>query len=253
MNEKKLRQLLISIQNKEISIDEGIARLKGLPFDDLGFAKVDHHRQLRQGFPEVVYCAGKTKEQIVAIMENLVNKSENNILATRASREVYEAVVKKIPDAVYYELARAIVVWRGEQEKRGHILVISAGTSDIPVAEEAVITAEVMGNRVERLYDTGVAGIHRLLSQKEKLFAARVLIVVAGMEGALASVVAGLVDKPVIAVPTSVGYGANFGGLAALLTMLNSCASGVGVVNIDNGFGAGYLASLINRLGEVES
>ncbi|ABB15740.1 nickel pincer cofactor biosynthesis protein LarB [Carboxydothermus hydrogenoformans] len=253
MNEKKLRQLLISIQNKEISIDEGIARLKGLPFDDLGFAKVDHHRQLRQGFPEVVYCAGKTKEQIVAIMENLVNKSENNILATRASREVYEAVAKKIPDAVYYELARAIVVWRGEQEKRGHILVISAGTSDIPVAEEAVITAEVMGNRVERLYDTGVAGIHRLLSQKEKLFAARVLIVVAGMEGALASVVAGLVDKPVIAVPTSVGYGANFGGLSALLTMLNSCASGVGVVNIDNGFGAGYLASLINRLGEVES
>ncbi|GAV22984.1 nickel pincer cofactor biosynthesis protein LarB [Carboxydothermus pertinax] len=253
MNEKRLRQLLTSIQNKEISVEEGIARLKGLPFDDLGFAKVDHHRQLRQGFPEVVYCAGKTKEQIVAIMENLVNKSENNILATRASGEVYEEVVKKIPDAVYYELARAIVVWRGEQEKRGHILVVSAGTSDIPVAEEAVITAEVMGNRVERLYDTGVAGIHRLLSQKEKLFAARVLIVVAGMEGALASVVAGLVDKPVIAVPTSVGYGANFGGLAALLTMLNSCASGVGVVNIDNGFGAGYLASLINRLGEVES
>ncbi len=252
MNEKNIRQLLKSIQNNEISIDEGIVRLKGLPFDDLEFAKIDHHRHLRRGFPEVVYCAGKTNEQVVAIIENLVNKSENNVLATKASREIYEAVAKKIPDAVYYELARSIVVRRGKQEKRGYILVISAGTSDIPVAEEAAITVEVMGNKVERLYDVGVAGIHRLFSQKDKLFAAKVLVVVAGMEGALVSVVAGMVDKPVIAVPTSVGYGTNFGGLSALLTMLNSCASGVGVVNIDNGFGAGYLASLINRLGEVD-
>jgi len=253
MNQKKLRRLLTGIQQNEISIDDGIEQLRGLPFDDIGFAKIDYHRQLRQGFPEVIYCAGKTTEQIVAIMERLVDKSDNNILATRATREVYEEVTAKIPDAEYHELARAVVVRRGEQEKRGHILVLSAGTSDLPVAEEAVITAEVMGNRVERLYDTGVAGIHRLLSQKDKLFAARVLIVVAGMEGALASVVGGLVDKPVIAVPTSIGYGANFGGLAALLSMLNSCASGVGVVNIDNGFGAGYLAGLINKLGEAEA
>lgn len=252
MNEKRLRQLLAGIQQNKISIDTGIEQLRSLPFDDLGFAKIDHHRQLRQGFPEVIYSEGKTKEQVVAIMEKLVEKSDNNILATRATREMYEAVVAKIPHAEYHELPRAIVVRHGEQARRGHILVLSAGTSDLPVAEEAVLTAEVMGNRVERLYDTGVAGIHRLLSQKDKLFAARVLIVVAGMEGALASVVGGLVDKPVIAVPTSIGYGASFGGLAALLSMLNSCASGVGVVNIDNGFGAGYLAGLINKLGEAE-
>lgn len=252
MNEKKLRQLLAGIQQNKISVDAGIEQLKSLPFDDLGFAKIDYHRQLRQGFPEVIYSEGKTTEQVVAIMERLVEKSDSNILATRASREMYEAVAAKIPHAEYHELPRAIVVRHGEQDKRGHILVLSAGTSDLPVAEEAVLTAEVMGNHVERLYDTGVSGIHRLLSQKDKLFAARVLIVVAGMEGALASVVGGLVDKPVIAVPTSIGYGANFGGLAALLSMLNSCASGIGVVNIDNGFGAGYLAGLINKLGETE-
>ncbi|KUO65530.1 MAG: 1-(5-phosphoribosyl)-5-amino-4-imidazole-carboxylate carboxylase [Gracilibacter sp. BRH_c7a] len=252
MNEKRLRQLLDGIQQNKISVDAGIEQLRSLPFDDLGFAKIDHHRQIRQGFPEVIYSEGKTTEQVVAIMEKLVEKSDNNILATRANREMYEAVTAKIPHAEYHELSRAIVVRHGEQARRGHILVLSAGTSDLPVAEEAVITAEVMGNHVERLYDTGVAGIHRLLSQKDKLFAARVLIVVAGMEGALASVVGGLVDKPVIAVPTSIGYGASFGGLAALLSMLNSCASGVGVVNIDNGFGAGYLAGLINKLGEVE-
>lgn len=252
MNEKRLRQLLAGIQQNKISVDAGIEQLKGLPFDDLGFAKIDHHRQLRQGFPEVIYSEGKTTEQVVAIMERLVEKADNNILATRASREMYEAVAVKIPHAEYHELPRAIVVRHGEQDRRGHILVLSAGTSDLPVAEEAVLTAEVMGNHVERLYDTGVSGIHRLLSQKDKLFAARVLIVVAGMEGALASVVGGLVDKPVIAVPTSIGYGANFGGLAALLSMLNSCASGIGVVNIDNGFGAGYLAGLINKLGETE-
>lgn len=252
MNEKSLRDLLLSIRQNEMSLDEGIAKLKDLPFEDLGFAKVDHHRQLRQGFPEVVYCAGKTREQIVTIVERLTERSGNNILATRAGYDAYAAVAKVIPDAEYHDLARLIVVRRGKQKQQGHILVISAGTSDLPVAEEAAITAEVMGNRVERLYDTGVAGIHRLLSQKEKLLAARVIIVVAGMEGALASVVGGLVDKPVIAVPTSVGYGASFGGVAALLAMLNSCASGVSVVNIDNGFGAGYQAALINKLGEVD-
>lgn len=253
MNEKSLRNLLIGIKHNEISVDAGLDKLKDLPFEDLGFAKIDHHRQLRQGFSEVVYSAGKTTEQIVTIVEKLAEGADNNILATRANYDVYEAVAARIPDAEYYDLARLIVIRRGEQEKRGHILVLSAGTSDLPVAEEAAITAEVMGNRVERLYDTGVAGIHRLLSQKDKLFAARVIIVVAGMEGALASVVGGLVDKPVIAVPTSVGYGASFGGLAALLAMLNSCASGVSVVNIDNGFGAGYQASLINKLGEANA
>ncbi|MDR3539519.1 MAG: nickel pincer cofactor biosynthesis protein LarB [Desulfosporosinus sp.] len=251
MNEKSLRDLLIRIKHDEISVDAGLDKLKDLPFEDLGFAKIDHHRQLRQGFPEVIYCAGKTTEQIVTIVEKLAEGADNNILATRASYEVYEAVAARIPDVEYYDSARLIVIRRGEQEKRGHILVVSAGTSDIPVAEEAAITAEVMGNRVERLYDTGVAGIHRLLCQTDKLLAARVIIVVAGMEGALVSVVGGLVDKPVIAVPTSVGYGASFGGLAALLAMLNSCSSGVSVVNIDNGFGAGYQASLINKLGEA--
>ncbi|TGE34806.1 nickel pincer cofactor biosynthesis protein LarB [Desulfosporosinus fructosivorans] len=252
MNEKSLRDLLIGIKHHEISVDAGLDKLKDLPFEDLGFAKIDHHRQLRQGFPEVIYSAGKTTEQIVTIVEKLAERADNNILATRANHDVYEAVAARIPNVEYYDLARLIVIRRGEQEKRGHILVLSAGTSDLPVAEEAAITAEVMGNRVERLYDTGVAGIHRLLSQKDKLYAARVIIVVAGMEGALASVVGGLVDKPVIAVPTSVGYGASFGGLAALLAMLNSCASGLSVVNIDNGFGAGYQASLINKLGEVD-
>lgn len=252
MNEKSLRDLLIGIQHNEISVDLGLDKLKDLPFEDLGFVKIDHHRQLRQGFPEVIYSAGKTTEQIVTIAEKLAEGADTNILATRANHDVYEAVAARIPNVEYHDLARLIVIRRGEQKKRGHILVVSAGTSDIPVAEEAAITAEVMGNRVERLYDTGVAGIHRLLSQKDKLYAARVIIVVAGMEGALASVVGGLVDKPVIAVPTSVGYGASFGGLAALLAMLNSCASGMSVVNIDNGFGAGYQASLINRLGEVD-
>lgn|SRR5690554_6867122 len=250
MKDNKLRDLLQGIKENRISIDEGLQHLKELPYEDLGFAKIDHHRSLRQGFPEVIYSAGKTTEQVVMIAERLAEKSDKNIIATRASYEVYEAVKEKIPEAEYFEMARIILIRRGEQERRGHILVVSAGTSDLPVAEEAAITAEVMGNRVERLYDTGVAGIHRLLSHKDKLLAARVIIVVAGMEGALASVVGGLVDKPVIAVPTSVGYGASFGGLAALLAMLNSCASGVSVVNIDNGFGAGYQASLINQLGE---
>lgn len=250
MNEESLKALLMGIKDQTIDIETAITQIKGLPYEDLGFAKIDYHRYLRQGFSEVIYCAGKTTEQVVMITEKLVQKGDGNILATRANEEVYAAVLERIPDAEYFPSPRLIVIRRGKQEQRGNILVLSAGTSDIPVAEEAAITAEVMGNRVERIYDSGVAGIHRLLDQKEKLFQARVLIVVAGMEGALASVVGGLVDKPVIAVPTSVGYGASFGGLAALLAMLNSCASGVSVVNIDNGFGAGYQASLINRLGE---
>ncbi|MDP2725867.1 MAG: nickel pincer cofactor biosynthesis protein LarB [Syntrophales bacterium] len=234
-------------------MDDGVAELKKLPFDDMGFAKIDSHRELRRGFPEVVYCAGKTTEQIAAIVRNLAGKADHNILATRAGREVYEAVAAAVTGAEYHDIARLVIIRRGNQEKRGCIVVLSAGTSDMPVAEEAALTAEAMGNRVERIYDAGVAGIHRLFHHQDQLMAARVLIVVAGMEGALPSVVGGLVDKPVIAVPTSVGYGASFGGLAALLAMLNSCSCGVSVVNIDNGFGAGYQAGLINLLGEHSS
>jgi NCAIR mutase (PurE)-related protein len=252
MNEQSLLELLQGVKANDISLEAALERLKTPPYDDLGFAKIDFHRQLRQGFPEVIYCAGKTTGQIVTIFQNLAQKCEGNLLATRANPEVFAAVAAQVPETQYYELARLIVLRRGKQSQRGHILVVSAGTADLPVAEEAALTAEVMGNHVERLYDTGVAGIHRLLSQMEKLHAARVLIVVAGMEGALASVVGGLVDKPVIAVPTSVGYGANFGGVSALLAMLNSCAGGVGVMNIDNGFGAACLASRINRLGADE-
>ena len=250
MNEKRLREILLGIRENRVGIDDGVAALKKLPFDDLGFAKIDSHRELRRGFPEVVYCAGKTTEQIAAIVRNLAEKADHNILATRAGREVYEAVAAAVADAEYHDIARLVIIRRGNQEKRGCIVVLSAGTSDMPVAEEAALTAEAMGNRVERIYDAGVAGIHRLFHHRDQLMAARVLIVVAGMEGALPSVVGGLVDKPVIAVPTSVGYGASFGGLAALLAMLNSCSCGVSVVNIDNGFGAGYQAGLINLLGE---
>lgn len=250
MNEKRLREILLGIRENRVGIDDGVAALKKLPFDDLGFAKVDSHRELRRGFPEVVYCAGKTTEQIAAIVRNLAEKADHNILATRAGREVYEAVAAAVADTEYHDIARLVIIRRGNQEKRGCIVVLSAGTSDMPVAEEAALTAEAMGNRVERIYDAGVAGIHRLFHHRDQLMAARVLIVVAGMEGALPSVVGGLVDKPVIAVPTSVGYGASFGGLAALLAMLNNCSGGVSVVNIDNGFGAGYQAGLINLLGE---
>ncbi|NLP42191.1 MAG: nickel pincer cofactor biosynthesis protein LarB [Veillonellaceae bacterium] len=232
-----------------ISEQEALDKLKILPYEDLHFAKIDHHRALRQGFPEVVYCQGKTVEQVVKIMEALT-KQNNNILATRANKEMYAAVQNIIPDAEYHEIARLIIVRRSELniDADRFILVVSAGTSDIPVAEEAALTAEIMGNEVKRVYDVGVAGIHRLLAHQDILQKANVLIVVAGMEGALASVVGGLVCKPVIAVPTSVGYGANFGGLAALLSMLNSCAAGIAVVNIDNGFGAGRLASMINSM-----
>ena len=229
-------------------MDDALDRLKKLPFEDIGFAKVDHHRNIRNGYPEVIYCQGKTVEQIKAIVQRLMER-DNNIMATRAGREVFEGIREVTDDAVYYEAARIVVIKRRKISVSEKIIaVVTAGTSDIPVAEEAAVTAEVMGNRVDRIYDVGVAGIHRLLASTDALMRANVLVVAAGMEGALASVVGGLVDKPVIAVPTSVGYGANFGGLSALLTMLNSCSSGIGVVNIDNGFGAGYLASMINKL-----
>lgn len=248
MNTENLKKLLENVKSGEVEIDSALAELKKLPFEDLGFAKVDHHRKIRNGYPEVIYCQGKTLGQIKAIVQKLM-EHDNNIMATRAGREVFDAIAEITDDAVYYEQARIVVIKRREvliSEKI--IAVVTAGTSDIPVAEEAAITAEVMGNKVDRIYDVGVAGIHRLLANTDALMKANVLVVVAGMEGALASVVGGMVDKPVIAVPTSVGYGANFGGLSALLTMLNSCASGIGVVNIDNGFGAGYLASMINRI-----
>jgi len=247
MDIESLKEILSKVKDGQMNIDDAVDSLKTLPFEDLGFAKPDHHRNIRNGYPEVIYCSGKTIEQIKAIVQNLI-KSNNNIMATRASMEVFEAVKELTDEALYFEAARIVVVKKKElplSDKR--IVVVTAGTSDIPVAEEAAVTAETMGNRVERLYDVGVAGIHRLFSRTEVLMGANVLVVVAGMEGALASVVSGMVDKPVIAVPTSVGYGASFGGLSALLTMLNSCATGIGVVNIDNGFGAGYLAAMINK------
>jgi NCAIR mutase (PurE)-related protein len=248
MNADYLRGLLENVKNGQTSIDEAMMDLKKLPFEDLGFAKVDHHRNIRNGYPEVIYCQGKTVGQIIAIVEKLMEKN-NNIMATRADKKVFEGIKKVAPDAVYYEGARIVTVKRIDVVKTSKVVaVVTAGTSDIPVAEEAAVTCETMGNLVERIYDVGVAGIHRLFASTDVIMKANVLIVVAGMEGALASVVGGLVDKPVIAVPTSVGYGANFGGLSALLTMLNSCASGIGVVNIDNGFGAGFLASMINKL-----
>ena len=232
----------------KLTPDDAVARLRHMPFEDIGFAKVDHHRALRSGMPEVILGQGKTPSQVAEIFVRLA-KHGRNVLATRANEKQFAAVKKKIRDAEYHTLARAIVLQRDPKKYgKGIVAVVSAGTSDIPVAEEAVITAEIMGNEVEHYYDVGVAGIHRLLANREALARARVVIVCAGMEGALPSVVGGLVGVPVIAVPTSVGYGASFDGLAALLGMLNSCASNVSVVNIDNGFGAGYVASLINRL-----
>ncbi len=246
MDHKHLRSLLEMIQNGRIDLDAAMLQLKKLPFEDLGYARIDNHRCVRTGVPEVIFCQGKTIEQIQGIVEK-ISENHANILATRAGREVYEAVREVDESCEYFEAARIVVIRPEPVEKIGNIVVVSAGTSDIPVAEEAVITAEVMGNRVKRIYDVGVAGIHRLLNVCNDLFEANVAVVVAGMEGALASVVGGLVSCPVIGVPTSVGYGASFGGVAALLSMLNSCASGVSVVNIDNGFGAGYQAALINK------
>ena len=245
MNEKNLKKLLNDIRKGKLTNDDAVKKLRGLPFEDIGFAKVDHHRSLRQGAPEVIFCQGKTVEQVVKISERIIS-SGHNVLATRASNEMYHAVKNKYPKAKYYEIARIIKIeLKPAQKKKGTIAVLCAGTSDIPVAEEAAVTAEILGNKVKRVYDVGVAGLHRLLGQKEILFSAKAIIVVAGMDGALPSVVGGLVSCPVIAVPTSVGYGASFGGVSALLTMLNSCASGVAVVNIDNGFGAGYFVNSI--------
>ncbi len=248
LNAESIRKLFAQVRTGKLSPDDAVDRLRHLPFEDLGFAKVDHHRALRAGMPEVILGEGKTPAQVAGIFSRLA-KHHGNILATRASRQQFAAVKKKVRSAEYRELARAIVLQRDQTKHgKGTIAVVSAGTSDIPVAEEAVVTAELMGNEVAHLYDVGVAGIHRLLANREALTKARVVIVCAGMEGALPSVVGGLVGVPVIAVPTSVGYGSSFKGLAALLGMLNSCASNVSVVNIDNGFGAGYVASLINRL-----
>ena len=231
-------------------METAVERLRDLPYEDLGFAKVDHHRALREGFPEVVLGMGKTPAQVAAIAARLAERS-GRLLVTRAGPEHAAAVAGVLPDAVYHETARAITLQRQPVERRPGITVVCAGTSDLPVAEEAALTAEMLGNAVARIADVGVAGVHRLLHRLPELRAARVLVVVAGMEGALPSVVAGLVATPVIAVPTSVGYGASFGGLAALLGMLNACAAGVSVVNIDNGFGAGYMAALINRTGDA--
>jgi NCAIR mutase (PurE)-related protein len=248
LNAESIRKLFEQVRAGKLLPDEAVERLRHLPFEDLGFAKVDHHRALRAGMPEVIFGENKTPANLAQIFSRLA-KHGGNILATRSSREQFAAVKKKVRQAEYRELARGIVLQRDRRKYgKGTIAVVSAGTSDIPVAEEAVVTADLMGNDVEHLYDVGVAGIHRLLANRGTLTRARVVIVCAGMEGALPSVVGGLVGVPVIAVPTSVGYGAAFKGLAALLGMMNSCASNVSVVNIDNGFGAGYVASLINRL-----
>jgi len=248
VNAESIRKLFEEVRKGRLKPDDAVDRLRHLPFEDIGFAKVDHHRALRNGMPEIILGEGKTPAQVAGIFQRLA-KQGGNVLATRASEKQFTAVRKKIRAAEYSGLARAIVLQRDSQKYgKGIVAVVSAGTSDIPVAEEAVVTAEVMGNQVEHYYDVGVAGIHRLLASREALTKARVVIVCAGMEGALPSVVGGLVGVPVIAVPTSVGYGSSFKGIAALLGMLNSCASNVSVVNIDNGFGAGYVASLINRL-----
>jgi len=247
MNAETLKKLFAQVRQGKLAPDQAVERLRHLPFEDLGFAKVDHHRALRQGMPEVIFAQGKTPGHVASIFQRLAAHG-GNVLATRATEEQYAAVADAIPKAEFRPLARAIVLKQDRKRHgKGVIVVVSAGTSDIPVAEEAVVTAELMGNHVQHIYDVGVAGIHRLLAHREALAKARVIVVCAGMEGALPSVVGGLVGVPVIAVPTSIGYGAAFEGLAALLGMMNSCASNVSVVNIDNGFGAGYVASLINR------
>jgi pyridinium-3,5-biscarboxylic acid mononucleotide synthase len=248
MDQEQLRRLLDDVRAGAVDVDAALDRMKHLPFEDLGFAKVDHHRALRHGMPEVVFGKGKTAEQIVEIAAAILNRSQN-ALVTRTDAESARLLVDRFPEAEHFPLSGCVRVWRDRTVRgKGTLAVVCAGTSDLPVAEEARITAEVMGNEVDCITDIGVAGIHRLMSNRERLTRARVVVVCAGMEGALPSAVGGLVSCPVIAVPTSVGYGASFNGLAALLGMLNSCASNVTVVNIDNGFGAGYVASLINRL-----
>jgi len=251
MNEQDVKRLLEAVATGKLSPEKAVERLKHLPFEDLGFAKIDHHRVLRQGYAEVIFGRGKTPEQVAQIVRRMLRPkgATHNILVTRADRKIYSAVRRVAPGAKLHPLSGTILIRRSREiTGKGTILIVSAGTSDIPVAEEAAVTAEAMGNRVETLYDVGVAGLHRLMEHRPKLAAARVIICVAGMEGALPSVVAGMVGVPVIAVPTSTGYGASFGGLAALFAMLNSCASNVSVVNIDNGFGAGCVASVVNRL-----
>ncbi len=248
MNQDQLRTLLEQVREGAVDVEAALARVRHMPFEDLGFAKVDHHRELRHGMPEVILGKGKTPEQVLTIAQHLLAVSQN-LLITRADAATARLVQQNLPGAEHFSLSGAIRIWRDKTVRgKGKIAVVCAGTSDIPVAEEAQVTAEVMGNQVESIHDIGVAGIHRLLENSSRLAEARVVVVCAGMEGALPSAVGGLVSCPVIAVPTSVGYGASFHGLAALLGMLNSCASNVTVVNIDNGFGAGYVASLINRL-----
>ena len=244
-----LRKLLEDVKCGTTNVDDALDLLKNLPYEDIKYANIDHHRQIRNGYPEVIYCEGKSDEHILGIIEKMVEK-KSNILGTRCRKETFEKIKNSYPNCEYEELSKILKIRNDEihNNGKGKIVVVSGGTSDIPVADEAYYTAKFFGNHVERVYDVGVAGIHRLLNKKHILQNARVVIAVAGMEGALPSVVGGLVDVPVIAVPTSVGYGANFDGLAPLLTMLNSCASGISVVNIDNGFGAGYLASMINKL-----
>jgi pyridinium-3,5-biscarboxylic acid mononucleotide synthase len=250
MDERDVRKFLAEVRSGKLTLEAAVERLRGLPYEDLGFAKIDHHRTLRQGYPEVIFARGKTPKQVSEIARRMLRaKASHNILITRADKKIFARVKKIARAAKFHPLSGAIAIQRSRvMNGKGLILVVTAGTSDIPVAEEAVVTAETMGNRVEAVYDVGVAGLHRLLEHRKKLTEARVIVCVAGMEGALPSVVAGLVAVPVIAVPTSTGYGSSFGGLAALLGMLNSCASNVSVVNIDNGFGAGCVASVINRL-----
>jgi len=242
-----MEKILKDYKAGKINLNVVLEKMKGLPYEDLGFAKIDTHREIRKGFPETIFCQGKTQEQVLSILKTMI-KHNKNILLTKATKTLYNNVKKSYSKVKYNEQAKVIIIQQHRQKrKKGKILVLTAGTSDIPVAEEAVETAELLGNRVEKVYDVGVAGVHRLFDIKEKIFSANVVIVVAGMDGALPSIVGGLTSKPVIAVPTSVGYGASFKGVAPLLTMLNTCAEGVVVVNIDNGFGAGYFASLINR------
>jgi NCAIR mutase (PurE)-related protein len=250
MDERDIRNLLEAVKRGKLTVEGSLAKLRQLPYEDLGFAKIDHHRALRQGYPEVIFARGKTVKQVAEIVRGMLRASgSHNILITRANRKIFTAVKRLSRAARFHPLSGAIAIQRSRANHgKGLILIVTAGTSDIPVAEEALVTAQTMGNRAEAIYDVGVAGLHRLLEHRSKLAEARVIICVAGMEGALPSVVAGMVAAPVVAVPTSTGYGSSFGGLTALLAMLNSCASNVSVVNIDNGFGAGCVASVINRL-----
>jgi len=248
MNSEELKKILTQVQEQKLEVNDALRKLEDFPYSDLGFAKIDFHREIRTGYPEIIFCIGKTTEQVRKICEHMYKKG-GNIIATRANQEMFDDIKKSIPSAKYYNTARIISVQQQKPETgESYIAIVTAGTSDIPVAEEAAVTAELLGSKVERIFDAGVAGIHRLVDKISVLRNAKVVIVIAGMEGALASIVGGLINKPIIAVPTSIGYGANFQGVSALLAMLTSCANGVSVVNIDNGFGAGFNANLINKL-----